>query len=322
MQCPNCNASVFFEDKFCQECGISLVNNLIDDAVGCAKCHAPPEAIDSEGNCCHCGFCNKPDSCGEKSGSERDRIEVLVSPILAGVSDKGRRHHENQDYLALRELSGNTYILVVCDGVSKSSSPELAAKTAGETVCQTLATVIEDGYTSIKAIDRAFAIAQQKLSHLPYQIENIAPSTTIVAAVIKDNVAAIGWLGDSRAYWVSPNESQQITKDDSLLEEILSLRKMSEAEAKNPRYAHAITRWLGTDTPSPKPSIVKFTLPTQGYLLLCTDGLWNYIPNPSDLEILIKPNIDILSVSHQLVDFANNSGGGDNITVAVFRKDV
>ena len=92
------------------------------------------------------------------------------------------------------------------------------------------------------------------------------------------------------------------------------------AEAEASPSAHAIVRWLGADTADDgKPNLTTFPIPSAGYLLLCTDGLWNYAPDPNFLHYLIQqaPHSDSQSIARHLTQYANQQGGQDNITVAI-----
>jgi serine/threonine protein phosphatase PrpC len=95
---------------------------------------------------------------------------------------------------------------------------------------------------------------------------------------------------------------------------------MTEAEAKTSEKAHGITRWLGADAiADSQPSVVNFDIPGSGHLLLCSDGLWNYISGVSHIAEFVKSisDSDAISVSRELVEFARHCGGHDNITVTV-----
>jgi serine/threonine protein phosphatase PrpC len=270
--------------------------------------------IDTNGYCVNCGFLNHD--------TANDRFEVVLSPQLAGVCDRGLKHHRNEDFLALNTVENpSTQILVVCDGVSSSQTPELASQTAAKTTCEFLSENLTQGQTPEDAMQNAIATALQAVSAIPYQSKVNAdpPSTTLVAAIVQNQVATIGWLGDSRAYWLA-SESKQLTIDDSWLNDMVSSGKMSEAEAMRSLNAHAITNWLGADVrDSAKPSIIHFPISSQGYLLLCTDGLWNYAPETSQILALVQQSDsnDAATISRYLVDFARSQGGHDNITVAV-----
>jgi PPM family protein phosphatase len=306
MKCSNCGTVVLLNDQFCEECGTCLT------AVGCEKCGAKSEAIDNEGFCSVCGFRKEV----------QDRLEISIDSHLAGVSDRGLRHHRNEDYLALQTVNNNTHILIVCDGVSSSSNPHLAAQAATESACIALITAIKQEENPQSAIKSAVAAALSSLCNIAYDksINSEPPSTTIVAAVVQQNTATIGWLGDSRAYWISGNNSRQLTKDHSWVSEVVAAGEMTQAEARKSPQANAITRWLGADAIDDAiPTIINFTIPSSGYLLLCSDGLWNYAEQPQQLAKLIQQtsNTHAIAISQALVEFARQSGGHDNITVAL-----
>ena len=317
MQCPSCGATIIVGDRFCEECGVSLVTETTNSNSkgGCEKCGAAPVEIDEEGYCSKCGFRNRK--------SETDRIETLISSILAGISDRGFKHLTNEDYLACAKLDNqNSYILVVCDGVSSSQSPELAAKAAADTVCLTLSNAMEKGDISPEeAMKLAMKSALASVSAIPHlNSKDDPPSTTIVAAIVQNRTATIGWLGDSRAYWISTQNSRLLTKDHSWVNDMVSSGEMTEAEARLSPNAHGITRWLGSDSEADwEPSMVKFNIPNSGYLLLSTDGLWNYTPDANQITELVKQNsgADALKICQGLVEFALRMGGHDNITVAL-----
>ncbi|MHC5597079.1 MAG: PP2C family serine/threonine-protein phosphatase [Nostoc sp.] len=317
MQCMNCGASMLASDKFCEECGIPLTASKPPTSTkGCEKCGAGIEAIDAEGYCSNCGF--------RQESRERNRLEVIVNSELAGVSDRGLKHHSNQDFLALQHITDSqTNILVVCDGVSSSAQADLAAQTAAQSVCLALTNAYQEKNLNA-AIKSAFALASASVSDLTYtkNFNSDPPSTTIVAAIVQNGTATIGWLGDSRAYWISAHSCQQLTQDNSWLTEVVAAGEMTLAEAIKSPNAHAITRWLGADAvENAEPSIVNFTIPGSGNLILCTDGLWNYLSEAADLGNLVQRslNTDAVSISRTLVEFALNRGGHDNITVAVLR---
>jgi PPM family protein phosphatase len=317
MNCHQCDAIVAATDKFCEECGVNLNSNLVPQQIGtsCQKCGAPADKIDVDRYCTGCGF--------RQLAIEHDTILFDLAPNFAGASDRGRRHHQNEDAIALKIIDEQTYAIVVCDGVSISQHPELASKFAVSACIEGIELSLQQGATAEAAIYNGVNQALQAVSSIPFEPDNptVDPSSaTIVTAVIRGNLATIGWLGDSRAYWLAAEKSIQLTQDDSWAREIVAAGTMTIEEAEKSPHAHAITRWLGADLDDDGvPSIANFVIPGAGYLLLCTDGLWNYAPEPSYLYHLIQQSSssNSIDIARHLVQYANQQGGQDNITVSV-----
>ena len=147
------------------------------------------------------------------------------------------------------------------------------------------------------------------------------PATTLVAAMLLNGRVTLGWVGDSRAYFVGPGEAWQLSHDDTWLEEVIQPHLVGEGGAAVALRAHVLTRWLGSDQEGePEVSITTFLLPAEGILLLCSDGLWNYAPTPSQIRDLVAglgADPTPLQLTGGLIEFARVSGGADNVTVAV-----
>ena len=128
----------------------------------------------------------------------------------------------------------------------------------------------------------------------------------------------VGNVGDSRAYWLPepPAPAQQLTVDDSLAQELITAGAAADSEAVQ-RGAHTLTRWLGADTES-KPwsesSVHTITAVGPGSLLMCTDGLWNYLPDAADIGRFCT-GTDATATARALIEYALQAGGQDNITV-------
>ena len=322
MNCHQCGGTISVDDRFCEECGTSLVQNPSpqSSANDCQKCGALPTKIDAERYCIECGF-------RQVEIPKDDKIELQPAPNLAGASDRGCKHHQNEDAIALKIVAPETSIFVVCDGVSSSQHPELASQAAVAACMQGIELALqqhpEDPAT---AIDLGVAAALQAVAKIPIDpTSKIDPSsTTIVTAIVRDKIATIGWLGDSRAYWLAPAKSLQLTQDDSWMRDAIESGTYTPEEAEASPYAHAIVRWLGADTADDgKPNLMTFHIPSQGYLLLCTDGLWNYAPEPAYLLHTLQqaPTLDSLAIVRHLVSYANQQGGQDNITVGILVAD-
>jgi serine/threonine protein phosphatase PrpC len=146
------------------------------------------------------------------------------------------------------------------------------------------------------------------------------PSCTLVSAAWRDGQVVVGWVGDSRAYWLPDDgPAEQLSVDDSWATEQIRAgvaREIAEADPK----AHAITRWLGADSPDIDAETATTIATTPGWLLVCSDGLWNYCSAAADLHKLVAAqSTEPLACAEALVQWANEQGGHDNITVTLAR---
>lgn len=334
MQCPKCGTIAPEGTNFCEMDGTRLSpadtapasGSSLPSAVVCS-CGATEVCLDAQGYCQDCGR-----FCGTK---ERDHIEIVISPSFGGVTDKGKRHTQNEDDMAFSQIedalqsSQTIQIIVVCDGVSSSEHAEMASRTACQTALAALDRQVRDGFMEPeKAMIEAIRAANTAVCALP-ETHNSAKDpaeTTLVAAVVKAGIATIGWVGDSRAYWFAADGAQQLTHDHSWINDVVDAGDMTEEEASVAPGAHAITRCLGVaeaenaDGAATEPTVIRFSLPGPGRLLLCSDGLWNYAPHTADIAALLQQapaDADSVTLARALVDFANAQGGRDNITVVI-----
>jgi serine/threonine protein phosphatase PrpC len=283
--------------------------------------------------CGHDGFADAEfcESCGADLRSLRDaprgHIE-LVTPSAAGLSDLGLRHARNEDALFLRTIEAGT-VAVVCDGVSSSVAPQVAAQVAADAAgSYVLARLAShwDGCSPHEALSGALAAAADEVVRLPWlrgSGRNDAPSCTIVAAAWDGSAVNVAWTGDSRAYWLGDGQAQQLTSDHSWAQVQMDAGLASAAQALSDPRGHSITRWLGPDAPDDPVPVVSFTPPGGGLLVLCSDGLWNYVTSAGDLAERCEHTDDRspLGRARALVVHALRSGGHDNVTVVVIGID-
>ena len=313
MECPFCTTSLPEEDLFCEACGKPLrMPAQPAPSTGCT-CGAPPEEIDEDGYCGRCGrLARRPAS---------DHVELALSSDFAGVSDRGLKHQRNEDRFALRQV-GAAYVMVVCDGVSSSTQSEVASAAVAGHVADSLEASLRR--QSASSPERTVRTAIQSAQGRLIEMGGDSPSTTVVAALVNGLDVTLGWAGDSRAYWIEPGgDTRQLTADHSWMNDVVSSGEMTLEDAAKAPQAHGITRWLGADAgENALPDVIHFTLPGPGYLLLCTDGLWNYAQEPRQLGALLEGDIELdnaLEIARALIDYANAQGGHDNIT-AVLKK--
>jgi serine/threonine protein phosphatase PrpC len=277
------------------------------------RCGAPPDAIGPD------RYCEK---CGLRQPDPRDHQEIDLG-IAAGVTDRGRHHHRNEDAMRIAVLPGDSAVIVVCDGVSTSVAPEVASRAAADAAADSLIDAGTAGPERLSAaIVEAVAAAQAAVVAVPWTPDGTlaAPSCTFVSATTFEGSVTVGWVGDSRAYWLGPTGVRQLTADDSWAGEQMAAGLMTEAQAEADSRAHAITRWLGSDAPEGGPQVTTFTPDHQGRLVVCSDGLWNYLTAPEQLAQLIEAEparASPLAAAQTLTKFALDAGGHDNITVVV-----
>ncbi|HEY8454202.1 MAG TPA: protein phosphatase 2C domain-containing protein [Actinopolymorphaceae bacterium] len=281
----------------------------------CPSC----ESLAHEGDdyCEGCGYQLKP-----RQPQPRDHIELDIGSAC-GVSDRGLHHYRNEDAMGALEFQygyQRGVVAVVCDGISNSPRPDQAAQTAADAGSEALVAFLEYGFRADEATKAAATSAGRAVSALATSRRN-APACTYVSAVVTDNVVTIGWLGDSRAYWLAadtPSQSLTLTRDDSLVNHLSETGEMSHEEASRQPSGSALVKWLGADADDGEPRIVTFEPGAPGAVLICSDGLWNYLPDAESLAAAV-PNAskEPMAAARTLVQLALEAGGHDNVTVVV-----
>ncbi|SNX58522.1 serine/threonine protein phosphatase PrpC [Streptomyces sp. TLI_55] len=278
----------------------------------------------------HDGYC---ENCGHAQPRERDHMEQECGP-MAAVSDRGLRHHRNEDAFAVGTTAlpdgSPASVAIVCDGVSSATRPDAASLAASRAASESLLAALPRGTHPQQAMHEAIVAASRAVNalaaepqtareHAPHQN---APACTIVGAVVTAGLLVVGWVGDSRAYWVPVDRSAlpaRLTEDDSWAAQMVAAGLMNEAEAYADERAHAITGWLGADAYELEPHTASFKPDRPGVVVVCTDGLWNYAEAAQEmaeavpLDAAVRP----LHGAQVLVGHALDGGGHDNVTVAL-----
>lgn len=246
-----------------------------------------------------------------------------INENLAYISDIGRRHKENQDS-GMVKIFNNWIFLGISDGVSRSNSPKLASSTALEESYKYLSNVVLTENNALIEIKNAIQIANQKIIEIKLEKVNPSldpPEATIVIALVNNNKAFIGWVGDSRAYVMEKNKAKLVTRDDSWVMYAID-NGMSLKEANASPMAHAITQCMGMKETAIIPHILTIDL-TNKSLMLCSDGLWNYFDDESLIAQLYNSTKgSAKEIALNLVKAANLEGGHDNISVAICKNDL
>ena len=236
-------------------------------------------------------------------------------------TDIGLMRSSNQDYCKTGELSDGCVWAVVCDGMGGANGGSTASRIAAETIAEQLKELynIEKYRDDMeKLIKTAVAIANQRVYDMSLKVYSLSGmGTTVVVAVVKDEAVHIVHAGDSRAYIYENGSLQQITKDHSMVQELVDIGQITQEEARNHPNKNIITRALGTrENLKTDYNDVKFD--KDSVLLICTDGLSNYLTDENIAEFINESRGDELV--GRLVEQAKMMGGSDNITVAVIES--
>ena len=257
-----------------------------------------------------------------------DHAEVDLG-TAAGVTDRGLRHARNEDAMALQSEQtpgGLVVVAVVCDGVSSSRRGAEASRAAADAALPVLLDAVRTGADVTDASAAAVVAGRQSVAELG-EPENERSATTFLSVVAAPDDVTLCWLGDSRAYWLAQteDESAQLTRDDSVAGGMVEAGLATEEAAMALPHAHVLTRWLGAEAadldgdPSRAPHVERYSPPGPGVLLVCSDGLWNYLPDAAGLARLALPRAltDPLGAANDMVRFAVDAGGADNITAVL-----
>jgi len=309
--CPTCGETCPVNANWCEACGGDLDHEAAAPALPCVSCSAAAVEITDDGWC---------QICGTKQPSPEDHV-VADHGWFAIVSDRGKVHRTNEDAGAVAARPTGV-AMVVCDGVSSTDESQHASQNAARTIVGVIE--VAKFTNADQAIADAARAAQQEILAVTSRSSTEPPSCTMVTAVAEISGATadirVGWLGDSRAYWIANGTASQLTTDHSWAIEQLALGELHPDAIEADSRAHSITRWLGADSHDVQPEMVSLQVELPGTLLLCSDGLWNYAPIESDMHDLVlagESGETPLERAERLVQFANTQGGHDNITVAV-----
>ncbi len=176
----------------------------------------------------------------------------------------------------------------------------------------------------VAASEAVNALAQEPagaMGHDAHRHQN-APACTLVGAVVAGGLLIVGWVGDSRVYWVPEDRTRptaRLTEDDSWAAQMVAAGLMNEAEAYADDRAHAITGWLGADAYELEPHTAAFKPDRPGLVVVCTDGLWNYAESGEEMAAAVPADAQErpLHAAQVLVGHALDGGGHDNVTVAL-----
>ena len=256
--------------------------------------------------------------------------------IIASHTDIGMKRKVNQDFHITKKYSKKTCLCVVCDGMGGAKGGEQASRLACNAFVNYMDHFLEeyignkDKQVTSPEIKKALLSALDLANDEVYRysrkhIGMKGMGTTIVATLIIDKTIFALNVGDSRVYCLKGNKIKQVTKDHSYVQYLIDIGQITEEEAQTSNNKNIITRAVGTER-KVEGDIYKETVTDGTFVLLCTDGLTNFVDKEAMCDIVScdynSKNIDEIGLNvrvKKLIDAANDGGGSDNITAALVK---
>lgn len=230
-------------------------------------------------------------------------------------TDIGMVREVNQDYVFATEAPiGNLpNLLVVADGMGGHRAGEYASRLAVELLKEELAASAEDGPEAM--MKKAIIHANEKVIEAARQDAKLSGmGTTLVVATVIERTLYFANVGDSRLYLLN-DDIKQLSKDHSLVQEMVRLGGINQEEAKYHPDKNIITRAIGAKD-DVEIDFFEYRLKKGDVILMCTDGLSNMLEDEEILHI-VKRSRDVVEAVEQLIERAKDNGGSDNIGVIV-----
>lgn len=242
---------------------------------------------------------------------------------IAGFTDIGMRRAHNEDHIGFNQNLG---IAVLADGMGGHQAGEVAAQMAVKSVLESLQTLIKRQNTGPITSSQLLEYVSHTISDSNCKIFQAAEAreerkgmgTTVVAAVVNGSRCYAGHVGDSRLYLFRSRSLTRMTRDHSLVQDLIDKGFYTEAEARNAHVGHVVTRALGTRS-DVEVDMIYHDLELDDILLLCSDGLSDMVPDWQIEETLAESHEDLNETARNLIKLANRHGGKDNISVILMQ---
>lgn len=231
------------------------------------------------------------------------------------ITDVGQKRNMNQDYVYTSETPvGNIpNLFVVADGMGGHNAGDFASKYTVEQLVKSIKSSRETN--PIKIIRQSIESANKELLKKAYENPELTGmGTTLVVATIIEGYIYVANIGDSRLYIISEG-IKQITKDHSLVEEMIRLGEIDREDARYHPDKNIITRAVGAGD-EVSVDFFELKLEQSDIILMCSDGLTNMISDEG-IEEIVKSEKDVVHKAKKLVETANYNGGKDNIAVII-----
>ena len=207
-------------------------------------------------------------------------------------------------------------LAVVADGVGGAPAGQIASHLAVQQI-EDYVTTREHGAAPLSTLHDAVTLANDAINKRARQDRSArGMATTVVACLLTKERVFVAHVGDSRAYLITPTEITRLTKDHSLVAELLSSGSITPEEARDYPYRHVITRALGIAVRT-HVELGSFSWARGRHLLLCTDGLTEAVEDQIIHTVVTNKAQDLQRKCARLVELANAEGGLDNVTVVL-----
>lgn len=231
------------------------------------------------------------------------------------ITDTGKKRSMNQDFVyASDQPVGNlSNLLIVADGMGGHNAGDLASRYTVELMVEHIEKSEEK--RPIPLLSEAIHHANDRVLEKAVADRSLeGMGTTVVAATVKDGYLYVANVGDSRLYMID-REIEQITRDHSLVEEMIRIGELQRKDARSHPDRNVITRAIGVRTPV-RIDFFDVKLEDGDTILLCSDGLTTMVEDEDILQI-VKKSSSPKEAAQKLVNEANKNGGKDNISVVI-----
>jgi serine/threonine protein phosphatase PrpC len=240
-----------------------------------------------------------------------------------GISDKGKVRQLNQDVcLTFYDNTKSTALLVVCDGMGGAKAGNIASAIAAESFLEFMKTHLAEESNIIDIMQHMHEAVRnanaQVYERSMTDSDCAGMGTTLVAATVTQSGTVVLNVGDSRAYHITPGQISQVTKDHSVVEDMIDRGDLTRSEATSHPNRNLITRALGTSLDA-EPDFFFLNLQSGEHLLLCSDGLSNMLPEQV-LWSEITGGSNVTETCEKLIRLAIAKGAPDNVTAVLIRK--
>lgn len=236
-------------------------------------------------------------------------------------TDIGKLRQLNQDFVftSTLPLGALSNLFLVADGMGGHKAGDYASKCAVETIIEMCSA--SKGKRVVSAISDAINEANTRIRRKAMEDENmVGMGTTAVLATINEDTLTVANVGDSRLYVIAKDSTiTQITRDHSLVEEMVRMGGIDRVSARNHPDKNIITRAIGA-TGNVNIDFFEVPLKDGDIILMCSDGLSNMIEDKDILSIADSEE-DLEEIATKLISTANENGGSDNISVVLIKYE-